>query len=220
MARSIGLLLLWAAMTEAAMPLPFTQEWRLTSPAENGTQVMILQNLLANCHFAVPITSSYDQATAFAVQKFQTGSYHCDVVFVALVTCGPLLAAYQLSASGVLDESTASLVLQHCLADGYKDDGQPANALGYKYKVSFRFPKILDCIRLPDRSSLHSAKLVVPLMIACRSMFQFIATGALKALQFCMQETAQHCTTSLFVHMVIASTIHRIGQISITLARG
>ena len=81
-----------------------------------GDDVYILQNLIIRSKFVDPTLNAsrfYDEATAKAVYLFQQGN--------------------DLAATGTLDETTANLVLDTLMDDGYKDDGTiPA---GYLYKL-------------------------------------------------------------------------------------
>jgi hypothetical protein len=73
------------------------------------------QNLLQRFSSSVAITSVYDAGTAAAVVALQTHA--------------------RLSPTGVFDEPIASVLLGNFSHDGYRDDGRPPRALGYKYKV-------------------------------------------------------------------------------------
>lgn len=99
----------------ASYPLPFTRSLSLGS---TGTDVYILQNLLGRQSGVTPIantTTYFGPETQALLEHFQT--------------------ANKLAATGVLDVTSATLVLAQLSEDGYKDDGRPPSALGYKYKI-------------------------------------------------------------------------------------
>jgi hypothetical protein len=102
----------------ADMPLPWTRELELASPAMAGNDVIIAQNLLLRepAVDAFPVTGKYDEATEAAAIQFQT--------------------AQGLKASGVFDEDSASKLLALYSNDQVKDTGFTAASMGYKYKIS------------------------------------------------------------------------------------
>lgn len=100
----------------AQFPSPFTRELTVTSPMMNGTDVIVLQNLIARQKGVfVAQTQYYDPQTAQAVRVFQEHS--------------------KLPVTGNVDADTAAAVLEYLSYDGYHDDGRPAAELGYLYKV-------------------------------------------------------------------------------------
>ncbi len=87
------------------MPLPFTRELKLQTPAMFGNDVMILQNMLTRLpkkesNKSLDVTSKYDNATASA--------------------CRHLQAVYNLTQTGIFDANAARVVLRHLSVDGYK----------------------------------------------------------------------------------------------------
>jgi len=94
---------------------------RLENPPLEGTDVYILQNLIARSPFVDNFTdfsSSYDSETEQAVSDFKMGNNLTE------------------SKPGLFDSMTANLLLQLHSCDNYSDDGVPASQLGnYLYKV-------------------------------------------------------------------------------------
>jgi hypothetical protein len=100
-----------------SMPPPFTRQLKVTSPAQTGSDVTIAQTLLVRDSAVdqnLVIDGVYGKASASATTAFQK--------------------AHALSASGVLDEATATKLLDLHSADGYKDTGFTAASMGYLYK--------------------------------------------------------------------------------------
>lgn len=98
------------------MPSPFTRVLRLCKdPPMEGNDVVILQNLLLRSVFvkSLETTGFYNKETSEAVTSYQLGN--------------------QLDGTGVFDATTAALVLEQLISDGYKDDGKVPP--GYKFKV-------------------------------------------------------------------------------------
>ena len=101
----------------AEMPLPFYRELKLESPPMTGSDVTIFQNLVQRS----AAVSSYDANGIFeessdqATRDFQT--------------------ANGMEATGIVDEETATLLLQLHSADGVKDTGFTAASMGYLYKI-------------------------------------------------------------------------------------
>lgn len=111
------------AAPAAAFPVyPFTRPLSVATPPLTGSDVYILQNLLARNggHAALPVTSAFDPATGAALAAFQS--------------------AHGLPATGALDAATAAAVLTALSRDGYVDDGAPPASLGYAYKVAIAVP--------------------------------------------------------------------------------
>lgn len=82
----------------------------------NGSDVVIVQNLIARVRGVfVAMTQVYDPQTAHAVGVFQ--------------------AQQGLPVTGVVDAGTAFDIIKFLSDDHYVDDGRPAQALGYMYKV-------------------------------------------------------------------------------------
>lgn len=104
---------------ERLLPLPFSRHLRLVAPPLNGSDVTILQHLLQRSEScAVSLTDQYDAQTAHAVECFQ--SHH----------------GISTDSLGVVGPGTAAAILHILSADGWRDDGRSAAALGgYKYKI-------------------------------------------------------------------------------------
>lgn len=106
-----------ASASSSTMPLPFSRELYLTTPYLSGNDVIIAQNLLARDDSVDGRLSKdgvFGEQTELAVLDFQRGN--------------------NLSPTGILDSSTAELLLTLHSADGYKDSDFTASSLGYKYK--------------------------------------------------------------------------------------
>ena len=106
--------------SNAAMPIPFTRQLELTSPLMSGSDVTIAQNLLIR-----------DDAVESTLE--------CDGYFGSLSESATksFQVAHQLEESGVLDSTTASLLLDLHSNDNYKDSGFTAASMGYLYKLYF-----------------------------------------------------------------------------------
>ena len=104
----------------SSLPLPFKRTLRVQTPNLAGSDVVIMQHFLNRSVRDVNISGIYDIQTAKAIVEFQK-SHH-------------------LSASnpGVFGPEEARALLSCCSADGYVDDGRPANEKGYMYKVHVR----------------------------------------------------------------------------------
>ena len=114
----IAVVFIVAFHTSWGMPLPFRRTLKLTQPRMEGSDVLVLQNLINRNDVLskkVQITSIYDNETAEAVKEFQK--------------------KFASSAPGIFGPSEAQALLACCMEDGYKDDGKPATSKGYKYKV-------------------------------------------------------------------------------------
>lgn len=100
------------------MPLPWTQELKVTSPYMTGNNVLIAQTLLVRDYHVSSFKADgvYGPDSAAAVSQFQTGN--------------------GLKNTGILDSVTAQLLLDLCSADGYKDSGFSALSMGYLYKIN------------------------------------------------------------------------------------
>lgn len=108
--------LLRVTSAQASMPLPFTRQLQLTTPALQGQDIYILQNMLSqNGNMPLNVTSEYDAATEQAVSLFQRGQ--------------------GLAVDGIVGPVTAQAVLDQLSDDRYRDDGVPPAQLGYLYKV-------------------------------------------------------------------------------------
>eukprot|EP00937_MAST-01D_sp_MAST-1D-sp2_P001364 g1364.t1 len=114
------------------LPAPFSRVLRVAAPPLNGSDVTVLQHLLARapgeCALppAVCAPGAYDAATARAVACVQQRW--------GLTSGGS--GGGGGGSSGVFDNATAWAVLARLSADGWRDDGRSARALGgYKYKV-------------------------------------------------------------------------------------
>ncbi|RMX44929.1 hypothetical protein pdam_00020672 [Pocillopora damicornis] len=96
-------------------PAPFYRVLSLENPPMEGKDVVILQNLLLRSPFVRPISTSgvYDRETSEAVASYQKRN--------------------GLPSNGVLNATTASLVLKQLMYDGYRDDHTVPS--GYKFKV-------------------------------------------------------------------------------------
>ena len=101
----------------ADMPAPFYRELYLADPVLTGNDITILQTLL-NREKAVggvlTVNGKFDVETEAASKAFQD--------------------ANSLKSTGVIDSSSASLLLTLYEADGYKDSGFTAASMGYLYK--------------------------------------------------------------------------------------
>jgi len=114
----IVLLGYFMAAFSADMPPPFTRELSLTVPAMTGNDVIIAQTLLkrdAAVGSTLAVTGTFDKDTEAATVAFQT--------------------ANSLKGTGILDSSSASVLITKYEADGYKDTGFTAASMGYMYKV-------------------------------------------------------------------------------------
>lgn len=103
--------------SSSTMPLPFTRELYLTSPMMKGNDVLIAQTLLIRDEAVNPITTDgyYGNDSTEATKLFQQ--------------------AHGLKVTGIIDSTTAQLLLDLHSADGYVDTGFTAASLGYKYKI-------------------------------------------------------------------------------------
>lgn len=100
------------------MPPPFTRELSFTDPAMTGNDVTIAQTLLKRdsaVDSSLVVSGSFDKETEAATKAFQT--------------------ANSLKATGILDASSASVLITKYEADGYKDTGFTAASMGKLYKV-------------------------------------------------------------------------------------
>lgn len=111
------ILVIFAAVLADTYPTPFYRDLTLTTPPLSGSDVVISQNLLIrdSAVESLELTGLYDEETAKATKNFQN--------------------AHNLPVTGVLDASTADLLLELHSNDGYKDSGFSAGSLGYLYKV-------------------------------------------------------------------------------------
>lgn len=110
-----------AAVAERAaiFTSPFTRNLQLVSPAMSGSDVVVLQNLVARALQLPPVPSQlYDIATAKQVAAFQQ-SYGISSA------CG----------SGCADAETTNLLLQKFSADHWKDPMSSPLPKPYMYKV-------------------------------------------------------------------------------------
>ena len=106
-----------APVSSSTMPLPFSRVLYLTTTYLSGNDVTIAQNLLARDDYVDGRLSKdgvFGEQSEQAVLDFQRGN--------------------NLSPTGILDSSTAELLLTLHSADGYKDSDFTASSLGYKYK--------------------------------------------------------------------------------------
>lgn len=119
MVFTVGLcFLLTIVATAATMPLPWTRELSLASPAMEGTDVSITQYLLLRDPASAglgQVSGTFDAGTFSAVSAFQK--------------------AHALPSTGVVDTATAQQLLDLCSNDGVKDTGFTAASMGYKYKL-------------------------------------------------------------------------------------
>ena len=100
------------AASTSVFPAPFTRTLTLQTPLLNGTDVLVLQQLLRRapgCAALSPAPSIFDADTA------------------------KLLACFQNSTT--LDPPSAERVLRELSSDGVVDDGQPASATGHLFKL-------------------------------------------------------------------------------------
>ena len=116
---------LWAsvnAYSNDPMPLPWTRELSLASPAMTGNDVLIMCTLLqrdfavADASSGLPCDSIFDQRDYNDVVTFQK--------------------VQNLEVTGVFCSYTAQRLLDCCSADNYKDNGFTAASMGYKYKLN------------------------------------------------------------------------------------
>ena len=107
--------------THALLPQPFSRVLRISKPLLNGSDVIILQNLLQRAGTcSAPSTGAYDAATARAVSCAQ---HHWGIN-------GTKDGGY-----GVLGNTTAWELMSQLSHDGWQDDGRSASDIGgYKYK--------------------------------------------------------------------------------------
>lgn len=106
------------AVSAADMPLPFTRILQIHTPALQGNDVTIMQNLLLRSPFVtrdgtLNVTGQYDAQTANAVSRFQRGN--------------------NMDVSGIFEHDTAFRLLLLHMEDGYRDSGDILP--GYLYKV-------------------------------------------------------------------------------------
>ena len=119
MLRLTPLALAFLATAAGQMPPPFTRELSLATPCMNGTDVLLLQHLLARSTSSpgLNITACYDAATAAATSAFQQ-------------------RVLRVAPTGVVDNFTATMALTMYERDGFRDDDRPPSALGdYLYKI-------------------------------------------------------------------------------------
>lgn len=110
-------LVICVAVVMASMPAPFTRELKVTNPYMTGNDVLIAQTMLqrdAAVSKNFVANGVYDDASAAATSSFQ--------------------GAHALKATGVLDSSSAQVLLDTHTADGVKDTGFTAASMGYLYK--------------------------------------------------------------------------------------
>ena len=108
----------YRASISSNLPLPFKRILRVTNPPMVGNDVIILQNLINRLDALkekINITGAYDNSTRKAVTVLQE--------------------QLQVSSLGIFGQKEAEFLLSCCMSDGYKDDGIPAKAKGYKYKL-------------------------------------------------------------------------------------
>ena len=109
------LFLIFSFASADSFPPPFYRALDVQQPLLSGNDVTILQNLLGRA-VNVTVTGVFDAATSTALAQFQ--SLH-----------------YLSPNGGALDPLTATVLLQTLSNDGYVEDGVPAAALGYLYKI-------------------------------------------------------------------------------------
>eukprot|EP01034_Spumella_vulgaris_P033770 gene33770-41660_t len=100
-----------------AMPPPFTRELKVVSPYMTGNDVTIAQTLLkrdAAVSKSLVVDGVFGKDSQSAVSAFQS--------------------ANALSVTGILDDKSATTLMNLYEADGFKDTGFTAESLGYKYK--------------------------------------------------------------------------------------
>jgi len=108
-----------AALAAASdMPLPFTRELSLSDPTLSGSDVFIACSLMVR-----------DDAVSM-----EAGDCDYDFDSDDDKTTREFQGANSLVVTGVVDDKTASLLLELHSADGYKDTGFSAESMGYKYK--------------------------------------------------------------------------------------
>lgn len=116
MVGAVLLLLTLAVVINAqTMPCPFWRVLQLQNPPLNGSDVYIMQNLLMRAVPSTPTTYNYDAKTSAAVQEFQSDN--------------------KLQATGIFDVTTASLLLENYMDDGYEDDGIIPEGVLYKMYI-------------------------------------------------------------------------------------
>lgn len=111
----LSIAILYVAFAE--MPAPFERELQVQDPYLTGNDVLIAQTLVKRDPAVDPnfvVNGVYDEASATAVSAFQK--------------------ANSLTASGIVDDKTAELLLDLHSEDGYKDSGFTAESMGYLYK--------------------------------------------------------------------------------------
>jgi len=102
-------------VAQTSFPPPFD---RVLALGDAGQDVFILQNLIRNNNQSIVLQNAsavFDNATQAAVVALQQ--------------------AWGLSATGVADATTLATVLTQLSWDRYVDDGRPASARGYAYKI-------------------------------------------------------------------------------------
>lgn len=96
-----------------SFPPPFTGELK---KGDTGGTVGVFQFLVFRAlNMSQHINQKFDEVTIEATQNLQV--------------------KHGLGVTGYMDLPTAQFVMSHLTRDRYVDDGQPAEALGYKYKV-------------------------------------------------------------------------------------
>lgn len=107
------------AVCNSTMPLPFYRELYLTSPFLVGNDVSIAQTLLLRddgVDKSLVVDGVFGENSKKAVTDFQIYN--------------------NLSATGILDSTSANLLLNLHTEDGYKDNGFTAASMGYLYKFN------------------------------------------------------------------------------------
>eukprot|EP00050_Salpingoeca_kvevrii_P011275 m.14141 g.14141 ORF g.14141 m.14141 type:complete len:300 (-) comp3346_c0_seq2:1744-2643(-) len=111
------LLVLVCSVASAEFPPPFSRVLKVDRPFMTGKDVDVVLALLPRTPGMPSFDShvEYDHAAAMAVRNFQMH--------------------FGLPRTGEVDERTATAILELLSDDNYRDDGKPASARGYMYKV-------------------------------------------------------------------------------------
>lgn len=116
--RGFSFLFVVFQISAAAMPLPFTRELTVTSPMQQGNDVIIAQQLLNREQAVSPslnVDGIFGNDCARATKQFQS--------------------VVGLKETGTVDSVTAQKLLDLHSADGIKDTGFTAASMGYLYKL-------------------------------------------------------------------------------------
>lgn len=109
-----------ATLVQVPFPAPFTRPLHLAEPPMRGDDIVILQHLLQRAPAACALRCNNSDATCSGVFDVPTSA---------------ALACFLEKKQPFLDVPAAQRVLSELTSDGWIDDGTPAAARGYKYKL-------------------------------------------------------------------------------------